>query len=119
VRGDWRCFLGSRDRHVSGLRPSSDGCGMVVVPRDAQVAQVCQLRFVGPIAGGDPDEEGTGVMGQGRETKVKAKAKARGVVTHRHVYDLRRRTSAGGESISCLHSDMILIGLVFCSISLC
>jgi hypothetical protein len=74
---------------------------------------VFQLRLGSPFVGGDPDGEATEVVGQGRNAKVKAKE--RGVVPPQHVYDLRRRTSASGESIvfSCLPCDMILIGLVF------
>ena len=42
-------FWESRDKHVAGLWFARDGCEVVVVPRDGQVARVFQLtRFWGP-----------------------------------------------------------------------
>jgi hypothetical protein len=86
-------FLVSKDKHVAGLRFSSD-CAGVVVPCDGQVAQMFQLRL-GPSVGkvmGDVGAEkkskwlSVGVVVAKRETRMPW-----------HVYDLKRgRTSAVG-----------------------
>jgi hypothetical protein len=91
-------FLVSKDKHVTGLRFSSDGCAVVVVPRDGQVAQMFQFRL-GPSVGKVVGDVGV---------EKKSKRVSVGVVTKRetrmpwHVYDLRRgRTSAVVESGVC------------------
>jgi hypothetical protein len=97
-------FLASKDKHVSVLRFSRDGCTVIVVPRDGQVAQMHQLR-PGPTLG----HVLTGNMDKVEERKVKRLSEtAKLVVTKRelrtpwHVYDLRRgRTSAVVESVEC------------------
>jgi hypothetical protein len=47
-------FLVSKDKHIAGLRFSSNGCVVVIVPRDGQVSQMLQLQLgpsVGKVAG--------------------------------------------------------------------
>jgi hypothetical protein len=43
-------FLASKDKHVSVLQFSRDGCTVIVVPRDGQVVQMHQLRPGPPFA---------------------------------------------------------------------
>ena len=93
-------FLVSKDKPVAGLRFSSDGCAVVVVPRDGQVAQLFQLRL-GPAVG-------SRVAGEASAVSKKSKRPSAGMVSNRetrtpwHVYDLRRgRTSAVVEAVEC------------------
>jgi hypothetical protein len=89
-----------KDKQVAGLRFSSDGGAVVVVPRDGQVMQVFQLR-IGPAGGkvaGEGDAEKRGKRSSVAGSGV-ARREARTAV---HVYDLRRgRTSAVVEAVEC------------------
>jgi hypothetical protein len=90
-------FLVSKDKHVAELQFSSDGCAVVVVPRDEQVAQMFQLRL-GPSVGkvvGD-----VGVVKKGKRVSVGVVAAAEREPWH--VCDLKRgRTSAVVEAVEC------------------
>jgi hypothetical protein len=93
-------FLVIKNKHIMGLRFSSVGCAVVVVPCDGQAAQLFEL-LLGPSAGK--------VMGNivvEKESKwllVSVVAK-REMWMLRHVYDLKRgRTSAVMEVVE--HAD--------------
>jgi hypothetical protein len=91
-------FLVSKDKHVVGLRFSSDGCAVVVVPRDGQVAQMFQLRLqpsVGKVLGDVGVEKK-----KGKRPSVGVMAVKREMRMPWHVYELRRgRPSAVVEAV--------------------
>ena len=65
-------FLVSRDKHIAGLRFSSNGCADVVLPRDGQVVQMFQLWLepsVGKVLGD------VGVEKKGKQLSVGVVAK--------------------------------------------
>jgi hypothetical protein len=93
-------ILVSKDKHVAGLRFSRDGCAVVVVPRDGQVAQIFQLRL-GPSVGKVMGDVVVEKKGKRLSVGVVAPAKRETRVPW-NVYDLKRgRTSAVVEVVEC------------------
>jgi hypothetical protein len=83
-------FMVAKDRPIAGLAFSSDGCAVLVAPRDGQVLQVYQIR-PGPAVGGGG---GDGDV-RAKRASITGGIGRREARTPWHVYDLRRgRTSA-------------------------